>query len=136
MNAQRVREGGCLCGRIRYRARGAPLNVCHCHCTMCQKAAGAAFVTWVYYPIQAVTFTKGKPVVYRSSKKAERMFCGACGTALTFQYLDDREGMDLTVCSLDDPQSVVPKDHIWTSTALRWAHTDDGLPRYKERRTK
>ncbi len=136
MNSERVREGGCLCGRIRYRVRGEPVNVCHCHCTMCQKAAGAAFVTWAQFPLDQIEFTKGKPAVYQSSDIAERMFCGACGTALTFKYGDNPEDLDLTVCSFDEPATLKPEDHIWTSTALRWAHTDDGLPRYMESRTK
>ncbi|MSO93383.1 MAG: GFA family protein [Rhodospirillales bacterium] len=134
MNAEHIREGGCLCGAIRYRVRGRESNVCHCHCTMCQKAAGAAFVTWIDVPTQSLEIVKGKPAVYKSSAIAERMFCADCGTALTFQFVRDRSRIDVTACSLDDPSGLAPTDHIWTSTALRWAHTDDGLPRYAESR--
>lgn len=128
----RLREGGCLCGQVRYRVLGEPIGVGHCHCTMCQKAAGAAFVTFAGFPMENFEIVKGKPALYKSSSIAERMFCANCGTALTFQFVKQRNRMGVTVCSLDDPASVTPEHHIWTSTALSWAHTDDGLPRYPE----
>ena len=34
-------EGGCLCGRVRYRVMAAPLDGAYCHCRMCQKSSGA-----------------------------------------------------------------------------------------------
>ena len=134
MDDRVIREGGCLCGAIRYRVRGEALNVMHCHCTMCQKAAGAAFVTWAGFPIEKFEIVKGKPALYKSSAIAERTFCKKCGTALTFQFFENRKRMGVSVCSLDDPASVTPKDHIWTSTQIRWLHLDDGLPRYAENR--
>ena len=40
-------EGGCLCGAVRYSIGLPPLWVAHCHCSMCRRAQGAGFVTWV-----------------------------------------------------------------------------------------
>jgi len=36
-------EGGCACGRVRYRVEKAPLIVHCCHCTVCQRETGSAF---------------------------------------------------------------------------------------------
>jgi hypothetical protein len=38
-----VREGGCQCGRVRYRVEGEPLTLGICHCTECQRQSGSAF---------------------------------------------------------------------------------------------
>jgi len=40
-----IQEGGCLCGRVRFRADGPPNNVTNCHCRTCQQQGGAAYVT-------------------------------------------------------------------------------------------
>ena len=37
-------EGGCACGRARYRMTSAPLFVHCCHCLRCQRETGSAFV--------------------------------------------------------------------------------------------
>ena len=42
-----ILAGGCLCGAVRYEIDGAGGGVSHCHCGMCRKASGAAFVTWI-----------------------------------------------------------------------------------------
>ena len=36
-------EGGCLCGKVRYSAKGDPVFVGVCHCKDCQKFTGSAF---------------------------------------------------------------------------------------------
>ncbi|TPX16585.1 uncharacterized protein E0L32_003879 [Thyridium curvatum] len=36
-------EGGCACGRVRYRLERPPLIVHCCHCTACQRETGSAF---------------------------------------------------------------------------------------------
>ena len=36
-------EGGCDCGRVRYRLETRPLVVHCCHCRWCQQESGASF---------------------------------------------------------------------------------------------
>ena len=38
-----VREGGCRCGRVRFRVRGKPLITMACHCTGCRRMTASAF---------------------------------------------------------------------------------------------
>ena len=128
--ARPVTEGGCSCGAIRYRASAPPIRAVHCHCSLCRRASGAAYLTWIMFPADAFAFTRGTPAIYRATAKAERAFCPACGTPLTFRHVDSADKVDVTVGSLDDPNAVTPDDHIWVSAQLRWLHCDDGLPRH------
>lgn len=38
-----MREGGCLCGHVRFAARVDPSSIHYCHCSMCRRATGSAF---------------------------------------------------------------------------------------------
>ena len=123
-------EGGCLCGRVRYRATAEPLRATHCHCSQCRRASGAPFLTWVAFPAGSFAITKGAPGRYHASGKAERTFCPDCGSQLTFRHVDSTHQVDVTAGSLDDAEAVRPVDHIWISAQLGWLRIDDGLPRY------
>jgi hypothetical protein len=39
-------SGGCLCGAVRFRVELPTLFCAHCHCSMCRRNHGAAYVTW------------------------------------------------------------------------------------------
>lgn len=122
--------GGCMCGGVRYRAAADPVRAVNCHCGMCRKASGAAFLTFVHFPIDAFEWTEGEPARYRSSSEAERGFCGRCGSTLTMHesVLEDR--VQVTLGSLDRPESVRPDDHVWTESQLPWLRIKDELPRF------
>jgi hypothetical protein len=126
-------EGGCLCGAVRYRAealRGAG----YCHCRMCQKASGAPVVAWSGAPVESFAWTKGKPKEYHSSPKASRLFCAKCGTQLGFRLNEGAKEMELNLATLDHPEALSPRYHIYTSTQMPWLHIGDDLPRYPEDR--
>jgi len=129
-------EGGCLCGAVRYRASGTPYDVTHCHCGICRKASGAPFVSWASFRVAHFCFTSGEPARFAASLQATRTFCRHCGTPLTFQLHEKPEEIDVTICSLDDPERVVPQDHTWTRSQLSWIALADELPRYETIRVK
>jgi hypothetical protein len=125
--------GGCLCGRIRYRASGKPSDETHCHCEICRRASGAAFVSWATFKTADFAFT-GKPARFDSSEIAFRHFCPNCGTQLTFQFHKSPQSIDVTLASLDDPGMITPVDHIWTKRQIPWIMLADGLLRHAESR--
>jgi len=127
-------EGGCLCGAVRYRVSSAPLEVTHCHCSLCRRSSGAAFVTWAVFPAAAFAFTAGEPRARRSSAGATRAFCGDCGTPLAFREDAQPERIDVTAGSLDRPAAVTPRDHTFTADMVPWLRLADGLPRHPTRR--
>ena len=126
--------GGCHCGQIRYRADAATSNETSCHCSICRLTTGAPFVAWFSVPRKAFQFTQGSPKRYSSSVQGRRSFCPNCGTQLTFEHVDFADEIDVTTCSLDDPERVPPKDHIHTSTRLSWVKLADRLPAFAEAR--
>jgi hypothetical protein len=128
------REGGCFCGAIRYEATGEPRVVTHCHCLHCRRISGAAFVTWAEFPNEQVRWTKGKPGSVESRPGVTRRFCTACGTPMTYHSTESPRTTDVVACSLDDPESVKPQDHVWASRRISWIHLGDALPQYVERR--
>ncbi|TAK53169.1 MAG: GFA family protein [Gammaproteobacteria bacterium] len=122
-------EGGCLCGAVRYAAAAAPRHECFCHCESCRRASGAPFVAWFCVPRAALRFVRGAPARFRSSERAERGFCAACGTTLTFEE-DGSQWIDLTAASLDQPALAPPRAHLFVRSRLPWVVPGDGLPEF------
>jgi hypothetical protein len=127
-------EGGCLCGAIRYRAWGNAYGITHCHCQTCRRASGAPFVTWAGFDADKFGFTKGEPVTYASSSQVVRTFCGRCGTGLTYRRADLPNSIDVTLGSMDAPETLQPEDHTWTESRLSWIALSDRLPAYPRER--
>jgi len=120
--------GGCYCGRIRYEAAGAPFHETACHCSICRRTTGAPYVAWFSVRSADFRFTAGEPARFSSSPHGTRTFCPTCGTQLTFKSSGAPGEIDVTTGSLDDPETVPPRDHIFIGTRLRWVRIDDGLP--------
>ena len=129
MSRDQFYEGGCLCGAIRYKATGKPLQVAHCHCESCRRSTGAAFVTGVCFPVKAVTWTQAKPTSYRSSEHFARLFCSHCGSSVAQHNLSTGTMWPLAG-TLDDPESVAPESHVFTKDQILWVKLDDDLPRH------
>src|SRR5262245_47784548 len=77
-------SGSCLCGEVQLRVPMRTLACVHCHCTMCQRNHGAAYVTWVAVARANLEITAGaeRLVTYKSSPHGTRSFCGSCGSSL------------------------------------------------------
>jgi hypothetical protein len=123
-------SGGCLCGAIRYEADGTPYNETLCHCSMCRRAAGAPAMAWATVKRADFRLTSGALAHYASSARAERGFCARCGTSLTFEAKDFPDEVDIATATLDDPDTLPPRDNIYASTRLRWMVGVDKLPTF------
>jgi|TARA_B110000977_G_scaffold195929_1_gene275315 hypothetical protein len=121
--------GSCLCGGVGYHLEGdGVLVISHCHCSMCRKASGAAFASFVMILIADFVWTRGEQLInkYESSKGMFRCHCGGCGSALPLQDLH-LSLMAVPVGSLDTPTCNWP--HVET-------FTDDALPFFENRQEK
>lgn len=125
-------EGGCLCRAVRYRIQGEPLVSGTCQCRTCRRASGAAIVPWIHVSSDGFSFTAGEPVRFNSSPSVTRTFCGRCGTPLTYWKPSYERTIDVTTCSLDEPNAFPPVGHVWTSHQLEWLKLADGLPCFEE----
>jgi hypothetical protein len=110
--------GGCQCGAVRYALFEVPVSTV-CHCRMCQKAVGGPFAALSKVPLAQFAWTRGTPGKFQSSSAAARHFCAACGTPLTFHYLDG-DAIEVTTGSLDTPAEVPATRNFGVEARLPW----------------
>jgi hypothetical protein len=125
-------KGGCFCGRVRYETTGTPFHETNCHCANCRRSTGATPVAWFTVERSQFRFTSGVPREFESTAQGTRSFCSLCGTQLTFTTEAFPTQIDVTTGSLDDPNSVPPKDQTWTRSKLSWVVLDEKLPAHRE----
>jgi hypothetical protein len=110
--------GGCQCGAVRYALFEAPESTV-CHCRMCQKAVGGAFAALSKVKTSSFIWTRGEAASFQSSSAAERHFCAACGTPLTFRFLDG-DAIEVTTGSLDNPALAPITKNFGVEARLPW----------------
>lgn len=121
-----VLTGGCQCGAIRFSA-AAPTRVHICHCRMCQKATGAPFASFAEIEKKDFAWTKGTPAAFRSSSIAERDFCAACGTPLSYRRIEGDQ-IEILTGTFDRPDRVVPTRQFGSESRLGWVVGIANLP--------
>ena len=122
-------EGGCLCGKLRFRVAAEAIDTGYCHCRMCQRNTGAPVVAWTTFPAASFSWMAGSPATYLSSPKVRRQFCAECGSYLVFRQEGSTE-VSVNTASLDDPAAFQPRMHIFIESRIRWFRTDDDLPQH------
>ena len=56
-------EGGCRCGRVRFRINQQPMMETICHCHGCQRMSASAFSTTLIMPEAGFAFIAGETVI-------------------------------------------------------------------------
>jgi hypothetical protein len=82
-------------------------------------------------PHENFSYTQGQPKRYESSPGIERTFCPSCGSALTYQVLDEPVTIDVTTATLDDWSSFLPDREIWVQYRPRWLPALPGVAQYR-----
>ena len=124
-----VATGGCMCGAIRYKASGTPKGSGYCHCRSCRHHTGAPVVAFVDFTPEQVQWLSGNRRRYESSTGIFRAFCPDCGSSIARLWLDEATTW-LCIGTLDAPELVAPKYHMFTEEQIPWLDIDDELPRY------
>lgn len=122
--------GQCLCGAVEFSATLPSNWIAHCHCTLCQRAHGAAFVTWVSVADTGVTI-KGEEDLrwYESSPGAERGFCIKCGSSLFFRSVKWPGELHIVRANFTEDVDRLPQVHAYYETHVGWLSVEDDLPK-------
>lgn len=122
--------GGCLCGEVRFRARGPFRPVAHCHCKQC-RVSHSHYVAYTAVSRENLTFETDRGLRwYRSSDEAQRGFCGTCGSRL-FWNGDTRPYISIAAGCLDEPTGLTADAHIFVRDKGDCYAIQDGLPQHE-----
>ena len=96
-----IRKGACLCGACRFEAN-ADATAGVCHCSICRKWTGGMNMS---VSCSDVKWNADAPLrAYRSSDRAERVFCGICGSCLYWRgFDDDPSELSIGLMAFDEP---------------------------------
>ncbi|MEJ2031396.1 MAG: GFA family protein [Maritimibacter sp.] len=117
--------GGCQCGAVRFRVKGALKDASICHCRMCQKAFGNFFAPLVNTKGTDFEWTRGTPKAFQSSNVVKRGFCADCGTPL---YYDAPDGLAMAVGAFDHPEQLKPVIQFGVEGKISWCDELPALP--------
>jgi len=123
--------GSCFCGAVRFEVTLPTLACVHCHCSMCRRVHGAAYVTWFTLPkAQAgVTAGEGELTRHQSSDHGVRSFCRRCGSALFFETSHREDQVDIPLANMDAAIDREPQLHIFFDDRVEWIEVNESLPR-------
>lgn len=123
--------GGCLCGRVRYRAEGELSEMHYCHCSMCRKQHGAAFSAFGAVPVERFRWDSGEEQLrhYRGSH-VRRTFCGTCGSTLVAADHRWPHLIWIAAGTLDEDPGARPLYHMHVASKAPWFGIHDNLPQF------
>lgn len=126
------KQGHCLCGAVSFSAQIKNNRTGACHCGMCRRWAGSA-----YMAVEAsdIRFDNTDCIsIYPSSEWAQRAFCNRCGSSLYYQLTGDQAGKAgyfLSAGLLDD-QSELKFDHeVYVDHNPGWYSFSDPQDRHR-----
>mgnify|MGYP001766494680 CR=1 FL=1 len=110
------RDGGCLCGAVRFHARLTGTRFGACHCPMCRKWTGSALLA-ITVPAANVAWTGRDHIATRqSSGWGERAWCRDCGSPVWFRVTVDGPlagTIELPIGSFDDANGLTLANEIY-----------------------
>lgn len=99
-------KGRCMCGAVSFEATPPELSFHVCHCDMCRRWSGSAFMA-ITVDRDGLKFRGAENICkIQSSDWAERAWCGKCGTPLYYHVTIEGPHANLFEMSLgtfDDP---------------------------------
>jgi hypothetical protein len=128
--------GGCGCGAVRFEVAAPLAGAIYCHCTRCRRRTGTAAAPSALTQRGSFRVVEGHAHLRRWSPGDgfDKVFCGACGSALWAQDPGDADVVAVRMGAFDADPGVRPTARQFTAYAAPWEPIpDDGLPRHLER---
>jgi hypothetical protein len=115
-------EGGCLCGRVRFRIARPPMLTAVCHCSSCQKMTAGAYSTTLAAPTDGFAVAQGETVIGGlHGERRHHQHCDYCKGWLFTTFEPEMGFINVRATMLDDPTWFRPFIETYTSEALPWA---------------
>ncbi|MBP0632901.1 GFA family protein [Cupriavidus sp. AcVe19-1a] len=128
------RQGGCLCGAVRYIIKGEPQATAVCHCRHCQRQSGSLF-SFNLFVNEADYAQRGQTSIYEdrgdSGHPSYRHFCVRCGSPILTRVSMLPGVVLVKAGTLDGIESVQPpQTEIYTDRAVPWLAPVEGASRF------
>ena len=123
-----MRTGSCNCGGVRFEIAGEMPAASVCHCGQCRRQSGHVWAS-THVPDDQLTLTAQEGLRwYRSSDRAQRGFCGTCGSFL-FWKAEGEAATSIAMGALDAPTGLRVARHIFVADKGDYYDITDDLPR-------
>lgn len=130
MTDAKLYAGGCLCGAVRYEARGEPRSQGYCFCSDCRKASGSGFVPFLSFAAASVRFSGATTVSIAKSARggdAVRNHCARCGGLVFGGIVGSDSDHTIYAGSLDEPSLFHPTIALFARDKPAWVPLPAGL---------
>ncbi len=127
---EEVVEGGCLCGAVCYKMHGPFHDMLHCHCSMCRKAHGSPFATFVGG--ERLEWVSGRNDIesYASTTSSYRHFCRNCGSPTPGPDTDRQPFVPAGSLQTDCGER--PTCHCFVESKVPWAELGEDIPAFQQ----
>lgn len=123
-DAATLREGGCRCGRVRFRVTAPPMVTMVCHCRGCQRLAASAFSLSVAIPSEGFAVTQGELVPGGLQTEMRHSYCAHCKSWVCTRMPGMDSFVNVRSTLLDEPGDwATPFVETFASEKLPWVST-------------
>jgi hypothetical protein len=128
--------GGCACGGLRYELMAEPMFVHACHCLLCQRQTGGAFIIHAMIETDRLRVLSGAPYSHElptGSGGSHTIYrCPECQVAVFSDYGNQPWERLVKVGTFDDPSRIKPNAHIFIRSKLPWISLPPDVPSFDE----
>jgi hypothetical protein len=133
--AQRARsgaalDGSCLCGAIAFSAAAAPQRIVYCHCSLCRRSGGAAFVSLLPCSGSGFRWLRGHEHVRSFVPAGSRYrtdFCAVCASPVPLAAADS-DVVQVPAGAIDTALPLLPALHTCVASKASWYEITDTWP--------